>query len=128
MEWGPIPTDVEQNLRKICLALPETYEEDAGNGFRWMIRKRNFAQVFCIDEGEAGLKVMILFRSDPPELDALLHIGHPFFTLGWGNNVIGVLIDGDTDWEEVAELMADSYCIRAPKKLAAIVGDVTPRQ
>jgi hypothetical protein len=35
--------------------------------------------------------------------------------------VCGMIIDGETNWDEVAELMADSYCVQAPKKLAALV-------
>jgi hypothetical protein len=32
------------------------------------------------------------------------------------------MVLGDhTDWDEVAELMAESYCLMAPKKLARLV-------
>jgi predicted DNA-binding protein (MmcQ/YjbR family) len=120
MDWAQVPEDVEANLRKICLALPETHEEQAWNGRKWCIRKRNFAQVFNVDDGTAT-KVIVMFRSDPPEFDALLHSGHPFFKPGWGHNVMCMVIDDDVDWGEVAELLADSYCIQAPKKLAARV-------
>jgi hypothetical protein len=29
-----------------------------------------------------------------------------------------MLLDEDTDWEELAELLTDSYCLQAPKSLA----------
>jgi hypothetical protein len=32
-----------------------------------------------------------------------------------------MVIDDDLDWDEVAELMTDSYCIQAPKRFAARV-------
>ncbi|HEY2812382.1 MAG TPA: MmcQ/YjbR family DNA-binding protein [Acidimicrobiales bacterium] len=32
-----------------------------------------------------------------------------------------MIIDDNADWDEVAELITDSYCIQAPKKLAALV-------
>ena len=32
-----------------------------------------------------------------------------------------MLLDDDTDWEELAELLTDSYCVQAPKELAARV-------
>lgn len=121
MDWAQIPTDVEEHLRRICLALPEVEELHGTQGPRWMIRKRNFCQVFALDEGGAVPTVMIVFRSNPPEREALAASGHPFFGAAWGNNAIGMIIDDGVDWDEVAELVSDSYCIRAPKKLAALV-------
>ena len=114
------PDEVVDALRAICLALPEAHEEPAWTGIRWCVRKRNFAHVFALDE-PAGPVTLIAFRSAPPELDALWNAGHPFFPLGWGRNAIGLLIDGDTDWDEVAELLTESYCTLAPKKLVALV-------
>jgi hypothetical protein len=32
-----------------------------------------------------------------------------------------MIIDAATDWAELAELVTESYCIQAPKKLAAQV-------
>jgi hypothetical protein len=32
-----------------------------------------------------------------------------------------MVIEDDVDWDEVAELLTESYCILAPKKLAALV-------
>ena len=29
-----------------------------------------------------------------------------------------MLLDGDVDWNEVAELLTESYCVQAPKGLA----------
>ena len=31
------------------------------------------------------------------------------------------VLDADTDWSEVAELVTESYCALAPKKLVALV-------
>jgi hypothetical protein len=121
---GPVfadpPSELLDAARTICLALPETYEEPAWTGIRWCVRKRNFAHVFALDEAD-GPSTMVAFRSSPPELDVLLHAGHPFFPLGWGRNVIGLLLDDATDWDEVRELLTESYCVLAPKKLIALV-------
>jgi predicted DNA-binding protein (MmcQ/YjbR family) len=38
-------------------------------------------------------------------------------TKGW----LGVQLDDRTDWVEVAELIATSYCLIAPKRLADTV-------
>jgi hypothetical protein len=126
MDWGKARDEVEARLEKICLALPEVNEGPAWNGRSWRIRKSHFCQVFTVDDGDTQKGIMI-FRSEPPELDALVHLGHPFFKPGWGSKVVGMVIDDDTDWDEMAELIVDSYCIQAPKKLAALVtGDDTP--
>jgi hypothetical protein len=31
------------------------------------------------------------------------------------------VLDDDVDWDEVAELLTESYCLLAPKKLVALV-------
>ena len=118
-DYGEVPERVITRLRKICLALPETHEEKAWVGTRWCIRKRNFAHVLSIDD-----VVVVVFRSEQPELEMLRNAGHPFFYAGWGRDVIGLVIDAKTDWQEVAELMSDSYCVMAPKNLRAAVEGV----
>ena len=44
------------------------------------------------------------------------------FRAGWGSNVVGLLLDDDTDWDEVVELLTDSYCLQAPARLATTGG------
>ncbi|HEY3191807.1 MAG TPA: MmcQ/YjbR family DNA-binding protein, partial [Solirubrobacterales bacterium] len=58
---------------------------------------------------------------DPEEREALLEQGDPFFLPPYvgGKGWVGVRLDRpDTDWDEVAELIATSYCLIAPKRLA----------
>ena len=64
---------------------------------------------------------VLTFRSSGAELGVLHAAGHPFFRPGWGTNTVGMVLDDDTDWDEVAELMIESYCVQAPKKLVALV-------
>jgi hypothetical protein len=104
----------------MCAALPEVHEGPAWNGRSWLIRTSHFCQVFTVGEGSAQHGVL-LFRSAPPELDVLVQGGHPFFKPKWGTRVIGMVLEDDVDWDEVAELIVDSYCIQAPKGLAARV-------
>ena len=51
----------------------------------------------------------------------LVAIGHPFFTSNSGRDRIGVLLNDDTDWEEIRELVTESYRTVAPKKLTALL-------
>jgi hypothetical protein len=119
-DYADVPDDVLAELRAICARLPDAYEEQAWTGRRWRIRKRTFVHVFAIDTPRGPFNA-INFRSDGPELDVLRHSGHPFFRAGWGNNVVGMVLDAGTSWTEVSELVTESYCIMAPKKLAAQV-------
>ena len=51
--------------------------------------------------------------------EALLSVGHPFYDSRGGHDRIRVLLAEDTDWDEISELVTDSYRILAPKKLSA---------
>jgi hypothetical protein len=35
--------------------------------------------------------------------------------------IVGVVLDAGVDWGEVAELVTESYCVLAPKKLVELV-------
>ena len=61
------------------------------------------------------------FRAQLDEVLAFEHLGEPYFRAGQGCNVVGLLLDDNTDWDEVAELLTYSYCIQAPHHLAAEV-------
>jgi hypothetical protein len=102
----------------VCRRFPESYEDKAWAGTRWRVRKRTFAHVLDVESKE-GLRTILIFRSSGPELDMLQHSGHPFF--GAWASTIGMVIEPATDWEEVAELVTESYCLLAPKKLVALV-------
>jgi hypothetical protein len=126
-----VPPAILAEVRAICLGLPETSEEPAWVGTRWVVRKRTFAHVLPVHEQSppvlarisAGLGAVtaLVFRAQGDELDFLRSAGPPYFYAGWGRDAVGLLLDEGTDWGEVAELLTDSYCTRAPKKLQALV-------
>ena len=73
-------------------------------------------------EGPTGKPVpLLVLRADRDEREALLSIGHPFFASRAGRDRIGVLLTNDTNWEEIRELVTESYRILAPKKLTALL-------
>ena len=101
-------------------------------GTRWRIRKRTFAHVLTVEgrTDSAHTRAAAGRRADDPRhlplvragaRDAPLDAGHPYFYAGWGRDVVGMILDGATDWAEVAELLTESYCVLAPKKLVALV-------
>ena len=107
----------EQMVRRIgsiMASLPECHEESAWVGTRWRVGSSTVAHVFG---GEDQL-FRITFRAEPEEVMAFEHLGPPYFRAGWGRNVVGMLLDDDTDWDELAELLTDSYCLQAPQRLA----------
>jgi YjbR len=115
-----VPHDVESRLGQMCLALPDAYGERAWVGTRWMVRKRTFAHVLGVQFDDADPMVVLSFRATGEELEVLRHVGHPFVVLGWGRDAMGMVLD-DPDWDEVRELVTESFCVLAPKKLRALV-------
>ena len=119
---------IVSRLRAICLEFPEAYEEQAWTGTRWMIRKKNFAHVLAIESGwppayaraakSEGPMTVLTFRSSA-RLDAPRFSRAPFFKPVWWPDIAGMAIDARTDWDEVSDLLAGSYRLLAPKKLAA---------
>jgi hypothetical protein len=130
-ESTDVPLDVITRLRSVCLGLPEVYEEPAWVGTRWRIRKRTFVHVLVIESGwppvyaraagEDGPVTVITFRSSGGELAALSASGRPFFKPLWPANMVGMILDADSDWAEVTELLTESYRVLAPKKLVGLV-------
>jgi hypothetical protein len=116
-----VPEHVEARIRDICLALPEAYEEKAWAGVRWMVRKKTFAHVLGIEFDGQATEVVLSFRAAGDELEMLRNAAPPFRMLGWGRDAVGLSIDAETDWGEVSELVTESFCVMAPKKLAALV-------
>jgi hypothetical protein len=119
-EYSDVPDELFGPLREACTALPEVGEQQAWAGRRWVVRRKTFAHVLTIERaGEAT--TVLTFRSGGEELGVLHAAGHPFFRPGWGSNTVGMVLDDDTDWDEVAELVTESYCVQAPKKLVALI-------
>ena len=123
--------EVLDRLRERCLALPEAYEERAWVGTRWCVRRKTFAHVapvvdgwppaFAKVAGTDGPCTILVFRAEGDDLEMLANAGPPFLHAGWGRDAIGLFLDDDTDWDEVTELLTESYCTMAPGKLAALV-------
>lgn len=134
MESADVPPEILTRLRAVCLGLPETYEEPAWVGVRWRVRQRTVAHVLTVQEGwppayasaadDDGPTTMVTFRAPVEEAAALGESGHPFFRPRWAPDVVGLVFDDQVDrvdWDEVAELLTESYCVLAPRKLVRLV-------
>lgn len=121
----PEPAIVAQVAER-CLALPDAWDEPAWVGHRFLVRKKNFAHVLGVCDDHGVTSTVMSFRSPDMEREVLVASGHPFFVLGWGRDAVGMVLDATTDWDEVTELVTESYCLLAPKKLVALVDRPAP--
>jgi hypothetical protein len=122
---------IEERIGAICNALPEVVEEQAWVGTRWRVRGKTFAHVLGVDDGwppayaraaaTNGPARLLMFRSTAEELAALRAGGAPFFAPPWRADEVGLVLGDDVDWDEVRELLTESYCAQAPAKLVALV-------
>jgi hypothetical protein len=118
-------TEGIERLRTICLALPEAAEVETWGAPTFRVRGKIFAMPRTDDgrmsfwcKAPAGAQE-VLAGSEPATFFVPPYVGHR----GW----IGVRLDRDeTDWDEVAGLVTESYLMTAPKKLAALVEQDEP--
>ena len=110
----------EQRVRDICLQLPEASEVTTWGDPTFRVRTRIFAM---IKRGDGRISLWCkaapgiqraLIGSAPDRFFRPPYVGHN----GW----IGVRLDVAVDWDEVADQIADSYCLTAPKSLVAQMG------
>jgi len=130
-----VPKAILARLRKACLALPEVREEQAWVGTRWRIRKETFAHVLMIAggwppvyaraAGTDGPACVLTFQSLAPRVDPQTFSQAPWFRPLWRPDILGRVLGAGVDWDDIARLLTASYCLLAPKKLAAAVRPVT---
>jgi hypothetical protein len=130
-ERADVSEEMLAALRSVCLGLPEAYEEPAWVGTRWRVGKRTFAHVLRVDAGwppayaraadDDGPVTVLMFRSRGAELGVLRGAGRPFFAPPWRADEIGLILAEQTDWNEIAELVTESFAVLAPKRLHALI-------
>ncbi len=122
-----VPENTVERVRALCLALPEvavrvdhSLTRSRSTAYSFEIRRRSFCLLVAMESSTGKSVPLVVLRSDPDEREALLSIGHPFFVpRRAGRDRIGVFLADDTDWEEIRELVTESYRVLAPKKLSA---------
>jgi predicted DNA-binding protein (MmcQ/YjbR family) len=114
-----------ERVRALCLALPEAFERETWDHPTFRVGTGR-GMIFCTAAPDGST---ITLKADPVEREALLDDGDPYFVpayvgdKGW----LGITLDdARTDWDEVAELIATSYCLIAPKRLAQQVTSPPP--
>ena len=113
-----MPSGPMARLRRICLALPEAYEEETWGSATFRVNKK----IFCMG-GHDARRPAISLKATREDQQALLAQGEPYFlpayvgSKGW----IGINLYGPAapDKEELAELVTEAYRLIAPKRLSA---------
>ena len=111
-----------KQLREICLALPEASEQGGVGNPSFKVRDKIFAMRHAM-EGRMSMwcKALpgvqdILVDANPKRFFVPPYVGHH----GW----VGIWLDGELDWEEIADLVRESYRMTAPKRLSALLDEM----
>jgi predicted DNA-binding protein (MmcQ/YjbR family) len=109
-------------LRAICLALPEAHEVEAWGEPTFRVKNKLFAMFASWDTHHGAGRPSVWLKSTHVNQDLLVR-GEPerFFVppyvgpSGW----VGIYLDKRPSWKEIAEIVRDAYLLIAPKKLRA---------
>jgi hypothetical protein len=109
-------------LRAICMAFPEVTERLSHGAPTWFVRDTKVFVTFWVS-GHHDDDFPHLWCAAPPGAQQELIAANPeqFFRppyvghRGW----LGVRLDRDPDWTEIAELCEDAYRVIAPAGLVA---------
>lgn len=109
-----------ERLRKVCFSLPEVTEKEAWGEPTFRVRDKLFAMFATDHHHDGNIAVWckaamgmqeVLIDADPERFFKPPYVGPK----GW----IGIRLDGKVDWDEVHALLAESWRMTAPPKLAA---------
>lgn len=110
--------DPLHKLRAICLALPETNERRSHGEPAWFIRNKKLFVTYANHHHDDRIAFWCaapegtqqeLVAADPARFFRPPYVG--------GRGWLGVFLDGEVDWNEVAEIVDDAYRAVASKTL-----------
>lgn len=108
-------TREQHQVQQVALALPETTERETWGQATYRVGERVFA-VAPPGHESITVKVPDGMRDVFCESDPGRFFVPPYFgPKGW----VGLRLDAGTDWDEVRDLIEGSYCMVAPRRLAA---------
>src|SRR3954464_10818202 len=104
-------------VRNVCASLPEVTERPSHGSPAWFVRDKKTIAMFVDDHHGDG--ILGIWCAAPPGVQGELVAQEPdrFFRppyvghRGW----VGVRLDRDVDWDEVAGILADAFRCVAPK-------------
>jgi len=113
---GMTPDERFARLRRICLALPEAIERETWGEATFRVREKIFAMGHEGEKPAATCKARpgvqeMLVSADPVRFYVPPYTGHN----GW----VGIHMTVPVDWDELEDLITESYRMTAPKRLSA---------
>ncbi len=129
VEWvSPKRVDLLANVRKICMSFPEVTER-LSHGSPTGSCGTSRPSSSLMEDGHHYNHFPHLWCAAPPGVQGELVEAEPdrFFKPPYvgGRGWLGVRLDVDIDWDEMAQILEDAYRVIAPKKLIAELD--TPR-
>ncbi|MGI8406337.1 MAG: MmcQ/YjbR family DNA-binding protein [Thermomicrobiales bacterium] len=110
---------IMRRMRAICKRLPEATEAEAFGAPTFQIRTKNFAMLHRPEQGTSvWCKAVPGFQEALIERDPVHYFRPPYLgPKGW----IAAWLDEaiDPDWDEIEEMVIESYRLIAPKRLVA---------
>jgi hypothetical protein len=115
-----------KRLRKLCLSLPEAHEVEAWGEATFRVRNKMFASYARADSHHGRGRPAVWCKAPAGEQAALVqrapdrffvppYVGHS----GW----VGVWLDRQVDWDELAGILLISFRLVAPKRLLAVLDE-----
>jgi hypothetical protein len=112
-----------ERARRACLSLPEATEQVAWGEPTWRVKKKIFAMFARVGSHHTKGRGDSLWVNAPLGVQEILIHSDPvkFFSPPYSgvNGWVGVVIE-EVDDAELRSLAIQSYCMIAPKKLAAL--------
>ena len=109
-----------ERLRQLCLGLPEATERLSHGEPTWFVQGKRVFVMYADNHHDDRVAFWcaapegaqdVLVHSEPERFFIPPYVGHR----GW----LGVWLDVPVDWEEIAGIVADAYCMVAPIRLQA---------
>ncbi|MCL4866999.1 MAG: MmcQ/YjbR family DNA-binding protein [Gemmatimonadales bacterium] len=115
-----MPADPLPRLRTACLRLPEAHEVEAWGAPTFRVRNKLFAMYARPDSHHGGGRPAVWCKAAPGNQSIMVQAEPDRFFVppyvgpsGW----VGVWLDRRVRWSLVADLLADSYRLVAPRRL-----------
>lgn len=114
------PEEVRQQVREVCMALPETTEEirnPAHSGFQ----VKGKAYCYFLNDHHGDGMVSFTFKAGPGVQAALVDLDRerfylPAYMARWG--WVGMRLDlGPVDWDQLKQFAREAWLATAPKSL-----------